>query len=573
MLVQAVMDAGFDVGNNVSFDLRNSNRENFGDYSSNVALLISLRDGGKAVEIAQKIVAHIQKQKNALISQVSVADPGFINMGLSITELVSRVQNLPHKYGRTETFSGQRVMVEFTDPNPYKEFHLGHLVPNIVGSVLANLYEWGGATVARVNYQGDVGLHVAKSVWGLKTYLKTASVSMAQLAKEDIEERVRILGLSYAQGAYAYETDEVAKQEIIEINKTIYDASNEVTMDMYRQGREWSLSYFETIYERLGTHFDEYFFESEAGGKGLQLVREHLSDGVFVESEGAIIYPGEKFGLHNRVFINGAGLPTYEAKELALARIKYERWAYDRSLIVAGSEINDYFNVLLHAMARVFPDLAEKTTHVGHGMLTLKGKKMSSRTGDIVRATDVIDLVRAEVFRLSADATKSRVAKTGKKEHELIAIGSLRYAILRKTIGRDIVFDLSTALSFEGDSGPYLQYTYARATHVIEKSQGLENKPSHDELTHVELTASEQALVKVILRFSDVVTEAQETLSPHLIVQYATELSQHFNAFYQECRVIEEDKVYALRLDFTKAVQLTLGNALEILGIARLSSM
>ncbi|PIZ48295.1 arginine--tRNA ligase [candidate division WWE3 bacterium CG_4_9_14_3_um_filter_41_6] len=567
IITQAVLDAGYDLAESF-VEVRVTDPEKFGDFSTNIALIVAARMSQNPLDVAQKIVDRVDVSFTDVLANVTVSAPGFINIEVLVPTLVNRIKDLPETFGKTDTFAYQKVMVEFTDPNPYKEFHVGHLMPNIIGSAIANLFEWGGAQVLRVNYQGDVGLHVAKSVWGLLEYLKREKVSMSELATKDITERIAILGSCYAQGHKAYASDDTQKNEIIAINKTIYAQKTGDVWDVYHAGRLWSLAYFETMYERLNTHFDEYFFESEVSADGLAIVTAHIADGIFVESEGAVIYPAEQFGLHNRVFINSEGLPTYEAKELALSDLKYRRWPYDRSIIVTAHEINEYFKVLLHAMARVYPDYAKKTTHIGHGMLDFKGRKMSSRTGDIVRATEIIDTIREEVGLVIAQSQKSTDSKISKKDQERIAVSALRYAILRQSLGKNIVFDLNSALSFEGDSGPYLQYTYARANHVIENARGLDHASNKRELTSCEI-----ALVKSVVLFPDVVREAQQSLSPHLVTQYATSLSQQFNAFYHECRVIEHNTVDSARLDLTRAVFVTLGNALDILGISRLTSM
>lgn len=275
-------------------------------------------------------------------------------------------------------------MIEFTDTNPFKEFHIGHLYSNIVGESLSRLLEAQGANVRRVIYQGDVGMHVAKAVWGFMQNLENKSgqdlvLRIANLEEKSLHEKIKFLGDAYSYGSRAFEDDSQAAEQIKVLNKKIYDKDIEV-MPAYNVGREWSLKYFETIYARLGTKFDNYYFESEVGPEGSKIVKEYQLKGIFEESDGAIIFPGEKYGLHNRVFINSLGLPTYEAKELGLAPRKYKDFSYDMSVIVTGNEINEYFRVLLKALELIYPDIAVKTKHISHGMVRIpEGKCLVER--------------------------------------------------------------------------------------------------------------------------------------------------------------------------------------------------
>src|SRR3989344_6465982 len=230
-------------------------------------------------------------------------------------------------------------------------------------------------------------------------------ITIHDLEEKSLEKRIQFMGESYAESNRAYEEDEKAKEEIASLNKKIFALDAEVA-DIYSKGRGWSLEYFENIYKRLGAKFDFYYFEREVGETGLQLVKEYLDRGVFEKSDGAIVFPGEKYGLHRRVFINSEGLPTYEAKELGLAPTKYKNFPYDLSVIVTGSEIIDYFKVLIAALKEIYPSLAEKTRHVAHGMVRLAHGKMSSRTGEVMRAENLLDEVKRRALELMASSEK-----------------------------------------------------------------------------------------------------------------------------------------------------------------------
>lgn len=443
----------------------------------------------------------------------------YINFFLSNDFLHSELERMSDATGYTlhEAWSGKTVIVEYTDPNPFKQFHIGHMMSNAIGESIARLYEASGAKVLRVTWQGDVGMHIAKAVW----------------ADGD-----------YAKGAKAFEEDPEAKKEIEAINKKIYDRSDPEINKKYDAGRKASLEYFEKQYARLGSKFDRYFFESEEGPKGLALVKAHPE--VFVESQGAIVFHGS----HTRVFVNSQGLPTYEAKELGLNQEKFNLYHPDLSIIVTGNEIKEYFHVLMEAMALVMPDVAAKTRHIPHGMMKLPSGKMSSRTGDVITADELIAQVQE---------------KTGS---EAVAIGAIKYAILKQSIGHDVIFDREKSIAIQGDTGPYLQYTYARMQSILRKSEA----PSTKSQTNFKLliTDYELNLIKQLIEFPDAVTHATEHHAPNHLALYLYELANKANRFYEEVRVLddEDEERKATRLTLVDVTARTLAQGLHILAIA-----
>ena len=291
-------------------------------------------------------------------------------------------------------------MVEFTDPNPFKELHIGHLYSNAVGEAISRLFEANGAEVMRACYQGDVGMHVAKAIWG-----NAKKTQNSKVKTQNFNSKVKIYGEAYVFGTAAYEDNPEAAAEIKELNIKLYEAKSAEIMKLYKLGRRWSLLYFDSIYKRLGTKFDYFYFESEAARGGLKVVEEGLKKGVFEKSEGAVVFKGERYGLHTRVFVNSQGLPTYEAKELGLAPAKFADFPYDLSIIVTANEINDYFRVLLKCLDLLYPDLAKRTRHIGHGFVKLPGAvKMSSRKGNVLTAEWLLDEAKKKVLEIASDA-------------------------------------------------------------------------------------------------------------------------------------------------------------------------
>jgi arginyl-tRNA synthetase len=534
----------------LGFDVEATENPDFGDYSSNVALRHK-----PPREFAEKLVAKLKADKKlgGIIDKIEIAGPGFINFWLKKDVLISnltQIEGEKEKYGTTSSLKNKKIILEFTDPNPFKEFHIGHVYTNTVGESLSRLLEATGAEVHRVNYQGDVGLHVAKAIWGMMDKMKREEITLAGLSNKSLKERIVFMGESYALGSRVYEEDASTKEEINILNKKVFENDPDIK-DLYQKGREWSLEYFETIYKRLGTKFDNYYFESEVGPKGEKIVKDGLKKGIFEESRGAIIFPGKKYGLHDRVFINSLGLPTYEAKELGLAPSKYEDFPYDQSIIITGNEINEYFKVLIKAMSLIYPALAKKTLHIGHGMVRLPEGKMSSRTGKVVTGESLLNEVKAEA------------AKINEASSEMVSIAAVKYAFLKVGVGHDMVYDIGESLSLEGNSGPYLQYTVARTNSVLVKStfKGESFKGEYSNLGNEEL-----AVLRTLIRFSEVISASATSYSPNLLCNYLYDLAQKYNGFYNKDKIIGGENE-EFRLALTAGVGQVLKNGLKILGI------
>jgi arginyl-tRNA synthetase len=572
-----------------AYSVTHPKEEAHGDYSVNIAMILWKQISNQKFsnsqiksprDLAQNIVDHINKGPSFVFEKVEVAGAGFINFYLTKEYLLKELTNATNpSFGKNENLNKQKTYVEFTDPNPFKEFHIGHLMSNTIGEALCRIFEANGAIIKRANYQGDVGLHVAKSIWGLEQKLKKDGKQLSDLQVLTLKERIAYLGAAYAYGAGLYETDPTspegfagAREEMNEMNGQIYNRTNEQINELYDQGRAWSLEYFETIYARLGTKFDEYFFESEAGPAGLKVIEEALSKEVLeLGDEGAVVFKGEKYGLHTRVFRNKLGLPTYEGKELGLPQMKYGRWAYDKSFIVTANEIDEYFKVLLKVLSLISPELGGKTTHLSHGMMKLTTGKMSSRTGKVVTGEGLLDELKETVLE------KMGVREIKNKEviADQVAVGALKYTVLRQALGGDIVYEPEKMTNLEGNTGPFIQYTHARAKSILNKFT-LGVGPLKSEM----LNPQEMSVLRWLYRYPEVVADAGSSFAPHLIATYIYELASRFNSFYQACRVFEEDptspegsagarngEVNALRYELTRATANVLKSGLGLLGI------
>lgn len=582
------------------------NDSQFGDYSTNIALLHAKGQGMSPMELAEKIITAIPP--NDIFEKAQAVKPGFINVFLRTNLLVEVLDN---KKPRTELFrsdlTGQSFTVEFTDPNPFKEFHIGHLYSNTAGEAISRLLEATGVKVRRVNYQGDVGIHVACSVWGMMLQIQNANgkdkgngpADLSALEKLPLSERVKWLGQCYALGATAFKENEKVKEDIKILNTQIFMAAQtmwkreksdfvprvhyekfigrelypqKVVQEYYEKGRQWTLEYFETIYRRLGTKFvqDGYYFESFIGELGYELVHKHLADGVFETSDGAIVFKGEKYGLHTRVFINSLGLPTYEAKEMGLNPTKYQDHPFDTSLIVTANEIEEYFKVVLKAMSFVAPDIAAKTKHVPHGVVKLPEGKMSSRTGKIVSGEALLDEVRDRLSVKIADS--KRIPREELNETvDRLAVAAVKYSFLRSNLGKDVIFSFDESLSFEGNSGPYLLYTIVRCKSVLGKA---EPEPPAHIVPSEKMLPLDTEILRLLVHFPDIVVQAATQYAPHILCTYLHKLAQEFNAYYDKAPILKaEGDLRALRLAIVEKVRTTLSEGVHMLGFEEVERM
>ncbi|MFA5744741.1 MAG: arginine--tRNA ligase [Candidatus Paceibacterota bacterium] len=511
----------------------------FGDYATNAALAASKALGKNPKELADELAQLlIEELGTTIASHVAVAGPGFINITLSheaISFAVAEADAKGEEWGKGTEENGKRIIVEYSNPNAFKEMHIGHLVGTVVGESVSRLIENAGATLARDTFGGDIGPNVAKALWGLRQ----KGIHEPTTAQE--------IGTAYAEGSNAYENDPKAKEEIDALNQAIYAGTDRELMDFWRKGRDISVEEFRRIWKLLGTHFDFEFFDSDTTEIGLRVVRDGLTKGIFQESDGAIIYNGEEKGVHTMVFITSHNTPTYEAKDIGLAFLKEERWPSDKVIIVTGNEQTGRFKTVLAAITDINASLAAKMNHLATGFLKLASGKMSSREGNVITASDFI----SEVIEQASEKNEDPLIA------EQVALGAIKYMILRQSPGSDIVFDPEKSLSLDGDSGPYLQYALVRARKILTYAGGESG---------TDIPSAPYAIERLILHFPEVAARAARELAPNLLVNYLTELASEWNSFYATEQVLGSvEEIYKQRV--TRAFANTMTNGLTLLGI------
>jgi arginyl-tRNA synthetase len=523
---------------------------NHGEYATSVALVICKQLAKSPTEVAEALLVYLNTHKPVEVSDVSIAGAGFINFSLSKEFFAAQLKTIldsKEQWGSSARYKGKSILVEHSSPNLFKPFHIGHVMNNAIGESINRLARFSGAQVKTISFPSDISLGVAKAVF----------VLLEKYGEDFTPTDIAVLGDAYVEGTKRYDEDETIHARVKEITDNLYAENESPEWTVYQTCKKFNISYFEAITAQLGSHFDDYIYESQAGVAGKKIVLDN-TPAVFTESEGAVVYiPAEdRKDINTAVFINSQGNPTYEAKDIGLLSMKFADAPLDLSIFVTDKQQVPHFNVVLAAAQKINTDWFEKSVHVHHGRMTFKGQKMSSRLGGVPLAETLIATLQEEVIERAIDLDTVAIDR--------IAIAALKFSILRAAAGNDINFDPETSLSFEGDSGPYLQYSTVRAQSVLAKADSLGAKllgiPAEWQTTDVE---------KVLIHFPEIVKHAIEQWSPHFVVTYLLELAQSFNSWYGNTKIIDAtDPTSPYKLAITKAFAQTMTNGLNLLGIS-----
>lgn len=519
--------------------------QQFGDYATNVALQLAKQVGKNPREIADAVREKLlEAVKGSLVTNVTVAGPGFLNLTLTDTALLSSVSSVP-----AQKRAGNVVVIETNNPNPFKAMHIGHAYNAILADTMANLLAGDGADVHRVSYHGDVGTHVGKSMWAI---LKETGGDVGKLEQIEPAERNKFMSRMYAEGSRAAKESEEVKKEVDELAKQSFKLDDPTYKAIYDICAKWSYDELDTIIARLGNvPIERRYVESETEEPGKRLIIENTPE-VFTQSDGAYIFEGSKYGSFDNVYIGSHGNGLYGAHDMGLVQLKYADYPnLDESIVVTGNEQGAYFVGVIAASELCIPELKGKLKNYPTGLVKLTTGKMSSRTGDVV-----------EIGWLFSEFGKAIQERGGADDDEIIA-GALRYQFLKTKLGGDAVFDVNEAVSLTGNTGSYLQYAHARARSILAKSQAPDSKL---QVPDSEFEPDERGLLRKITEYNEVVERAANELMPHYICTYLYELAQKFNQFYEHNRVIGDERE-AVRLALVEHYAGTLKNGLNLLGI------
>ncbi|KKP63106.1 MAG: Arginine-tRNA ligase [Candidatus Roizmanbacteria bacterium GW2011_GWC2_34_23] len=532
----------------------------FGDYSSSLPLKLTKQLKKNPMTISEEIVKNFPK--NDSIKKIEIVKPGFINFWIADVQLINRLTEVVEKnfiYPEYYFGKNKKLMIEFAHPNTHKLFHIGHLRNISTGETLVRILEAVGNKVIRSNYEGDVGLHIAKCLYGIKN-----SEFIIQNS-ESLQKKIEFIGKMYSTGTKAYEDDPKAKEEILKINKMIYEKDPKI-MPLWTETRAWSLEYFEENYKRFYSHFDRYYFESEFYKRGVEIVKQSLKKGIFEKSQGAIIFNGKKYGLDTRVFINSLGFPTYEGKELALAEKEFSDFGeLDKIIHTVTPEQTSFFKVTFKVEELIDEKkYKNKQYHLAYEWVKLKAGKMSSREGNVIEANWLIDEVKkkiSEKFNCDEETT------------EILAVASVKYSFLKNGTQTIIHFDIDESIAVDGNSAPYLIYTYVRCQSVLNKVKH-NSQNSLNSLNSLIINTDESNVLRLINQFPEIVEQAAIQLAPNLIANYLYDLAQKYNYFYQKNKILEsEETTKQFRLMLTQATGKVIKEGLYLLGIKTVEKM
>jgi len=503
------------------------------------------------------IASDLQDKINLTKNIIKIQSEGpylnfFINKSKLAENTIKQILKQKDKYGSSNIGKKKKVMIEFFHANTHKAVHIGHIRNICLGESISRILEFSRYKVIRVNYQGDIGPHVAKAIWG---YLNT---------KEKLPKQQKgiWLGNLYALANKESKKSKKIQQEINEINKKLYSKDPKITK-IWKTTRNYCLKDFQEIYKDFGVKYNRLYFESEVEKKGIQIAKQLLKKKIAKKSEGAIIVDLEKYNLGIYIALTKEGHAVYHSKDLALAELKTKEYKLDQSIHVVGKEQELYFLQLFKTFELIKSKLANKSKHLIYGLVMLPEGKMSSREGNVVLYQDLIE----KTLLATEEEIKKRHTRLSKKELEKrkkqIAFAALKFSMLNRENNRQIIFDWDKAIQFEGETGPYIQYAHARINSILKKTKK-PKKANYEVLQKPE----ETKLIQLLEKFPKIVSDAAKNYKANTISNYALNLAQSFNEFYEKNQILKEEKeIKVARLTLILAVKQVIKNALNLLAI------
>ncbi len=513
-----------------------------------------------AKELGEKI------ELPSFLEDIEVEGP-YLNFNVRPQVVLENIMELCEDYGRIhkvkeeDTFKAFKVVIEYPSPNTNKPLHLGHVRNMLLGNSISNLFKYVGHTVYQVNLNNDRGIHICKSMLAYQKWGKNETPNK----KSD-----HYVGDYYVKYNQMELDDEKLKEEVKDMLKK-WEENNPEVMNLWKKMNKWALEGFKETYQKFGIHFDKEYNESDFYYKGKDMVLEGLNKGIFKEGEdGAILAKlKEKFELPDKILLRSDGTSIYITQDIYLAHLKKQDFNPDLSIFVVGNEQDVYFKQLFAILDLL--EFKENKYHLSYGMISLPEGKMKSREGTTVDADDILEVMH----KLAYKEVNKRYLEISEEEKnfraKIIGNAGLIFFILKYSPKTDFVFNPKESISFEGETGPYIQYCYARIESIIAKSKEKITPKIHFNLLKHE---KELDLVKHLNYFPEIIRSAINNYGIHLIPQYLLTLGQSFNSFYSVCPVISENKeLEKARLLLIKCVQIVIKIGLNILGIETLEQM
>jgi arginyl-tRNA synthetase len=537
--------------------------ETFGDYAF-PCFPLARTYKKNPVEIAKDLKNKLDKLK---IKEIEKIEPVsgylnfFINKEVLIETLLDDIQK-PIKFKDKET-----VLVESPGPNTNKPLHVGHIRNLFIGDSIARIFELTGNKVKRVDVVNDRGIHICKSMLAYQKWGKNNTPSRAK-KKSD-----HFVGDYYVLFSKKASEKPELEQEAQEMLKK-WEAGDKEILALWKKMNKWTLDGMQETYKLLGFKHDKQYFESQTYKQGREIVLEGVKKGLFKKNDdGSVsIDLGE---LGEKTLLRADGTTVYITQDLYMIEARYEDYKFDKMFYVVASEQNFHFQVLFKILEILGKKWAKNCFHISYGMVNLPSGKIKSREGTTADADDLIQELREDA--------KSELKKRYKlSEKELasrslaIALAALKFALLKVDIKKDMTFNKQEALDFEGFSGPYLQYSYARASSILEKVKKAKSKDKKNSKTSFkDLEEAEISFVKKLSEFQNVIERAKKEIKPDLIALYSYELAQVFNNFYHNCPVmqVEDESIKSRRIEIVQAFKSVISICLGLIGIEALEEM
>jgi arginyl-tRNA synthetase len=500
------------------------------------------------------------------LENIQVSGP-YLNFKVKPRFILESIFESREDYGRIEQIhkkkqkDKKRIVIEYPSPNTNKPLHFGHIRNMLLGKSLSNLLIYLGNTVFQVNLNNDRGIHICKSMLAYKKWGED---------RQPNKKSDHFVGDFYVKYNEMAAKNPSLEEEAYELLRK-WENGNKDTIKLWRKMNDWALKGHKQTYEKLSISFDKEYFESNLYLKGKEIVLEGLNNGIFERlQDGAIIARFKAdYNLDDKILIRSDGTSIYITQDIYLAFQKKKDFNFDTSIYIVGDEQIQHFKWLFAILDLL--GFKANNYHLSYGMINLPSGKMKSREGTVVDADDIIEEIEQLAY-LEVDKRYEHLAKSEKiKRAEIIALAALSFYILKYNPTKGFVFKPDESISFEGETGPYIQYCYARIESIIQKSELPISLDIHWELFQHE---KEKSLIKQMIYFPEIIKTAEKTYNIHLIPQYLLNLCQTFNSFYTSCQVISEDKdLEKARLLLIKCVQIIIKIGLTILGIETLDKM
>lgn len=566
----------------IEIDFERSSNQKFGDFSTNVAMKYSKELEIKPIDLAQYIVDYLSKQDIEGIEKVECVNPGFINLFLDkkfFEKYLSEILKANSDFGKNEKLKGQKWIVEHTSPNPNKAMHLGHLRNNLVGMGIVRSLKWNGAEVISDAVYNDRGIAIAKLIYGFLAHMKkdeslSASESVWSENKNQWytpeEKGIKpdvFVTECYVLGEKDFKNDSEVEQKTRDF-VVKWENNDEKVWEIWKHVLNYAYQGIDNTLSRLGNHWDKIWYEHEHYQDGKDFIEKGLEKGVFQKLEdGAILTNLEKYNIPDTILLKKDGTSLYITQDIALTSLKKETYKADKLVWVIGPEQSLAMKQLFAVSEQLGIGKVEDFTHVPYGYVGLKGddggfKKMSSREGTVVLIDDVIDEAKTRIKQKFIEENKGK-DKDLNSISEKLALGAVKFSILRSDRSQDLVFDIDQSINVNGDSGVYVVYSYVRTQSILKKA----NKNISDNFIIPSQFGEEESLVRNLMFFPEVVRRSQEDLSVHHIAQYLLEISSAFNSWYAKETIVDGSDKENYKLVITQAVGIILKNGLEILGI------